>query len=71
MNEDICKECGGEVEIGEICRFCGAFPEGFENCGTNPVNIRYSREGGRPRRYVNNIDCTAAIDITDIGTQRR
>jgi hypothetical protein len=40
MNENVCKECDGEVEVGEICHFCGASPAGFENCGTNPVNIQ-------------------------------
>ena len=40
MANEHCKECGGEVEVGEICRFCGAMAEGFEKCGTNPVNIR-------------------------------
>lgn len=39
MADEICKECGGEVDVGELCRFCGALAEGFEVCGTVKLQI--------------------------------
>jgi hypothetical protein len=49
MNENVCKECDGEVEVGDICRFCGASPEGFENCGALNLQVllTYQRDTGR------------------------
>jgi hypothetical protein len=42
MNENVCKECAGEVEVGEICHFCGASPEGFENCGASNLQVLFT-----------------------------
>jgi hypothetical protein len=71
MNENVCKECDGEVEVGDICRFCGASPEGFENCGALNLQVllTYQRQDSGHTIPINDIDCTNALDITDPNTQ--
>ena len=64
MAENICKECGGEVEVGEICSFCGAMADGVENCGTNPMNIRQHIKPGNHRGHVIDYSNTDPGSIT-------
>lgn len=73
MAAEFCKECGAEVEVGDLCRFCGALAEGFKNCETKKLQIftPYHRQDRRPVMPCNDIDCTKALDITDIATRMR
>lgn len=73
MANENCKECGNEVEVGELCPFCGAMAEVFENCRSEKLHIftPYHRQGNRAAMPSNDIDCTKALDCTDIATRNR